>query len=641
VLGEAIPDTSTPTTIFPNWDDVEDEPRGSEQVDQDMKAELNVTAEECGLRLDRYRAVCEVKVGSKATEALVDTGASYCIVREAFIVKAMGPQWLEHNVKFPINSPWFTLGDKSRVAARGLVELTLDIAGKQFRAHCWIFSALAYDVLLGWQFLRAQGIDLLTTQDKLVSPSRPGWYAPLTGRTRVEAQAAGANVMLSPTSSTSCVYSDFAGWIQPRSGALWWAFVESASGVGEGVEGLVYPDMSWSEDRPLLANGPATLEAGGRTRVFIMNASDEPIYVSKGLRLGAFEKDVLNEYSAVACTVSDPAYRPELQQAIDDLRAEASRAELEKTKIFLDQVPSQNPVVEVDSEGLPKALDLSGSVLSLEKLAELKSTIKQYSQHFLADDQSPGLLKVQGHDFELELLPEAKPIRLRNRRIADAEVREKAREMTDDMLKSGVVSECYGSLYVANVVLVPKKSNDGRLKLRYAINYSALNKYLKPLAFDLPLVQDVLEEVGGCSIFTSLDLAAGYWQIPIRESDRHIAAFVSPDGRLLQPNRLAFGLMNAPSHFSRFMNSILGSRPACVGRCRPYHQTNQTDHASVRGCNSIIAACKRLSTILLCTVWTRLHTCETSRTRWTAFAVIMDSFCERPSVRSQGVRPTC
>ena len=108
VLGEAIPDTSTPTTILPNWDDVEDEPREPEQADQDMKAELNVTAEECGLRLDRYRAVCEVKVGSKATEALVDTGASYCIVREAFIVKAMGRQWLEQNVKFPINSPWGT-----------------------------------------------------------------------------------------------------------------------------------------------------------------------------------------------------------------------------------------------------------------------------------------------------------------------------------------------------------------------------------------------------------------------------------------------------------------------------------------------------------------------------------------------------
>ena len=225
----------------------------------------------------------------------MDTGASYCIVREAFLLKAMGRQWLEQNVKFPINSLWFTLGDKSQVAARGLVELSLDIAGVQFRAHCWIFSALAYDVLLGWQFLRAQGIDLITTQDKLVSPSRPGWEAPLMGRNRVQAQAAGANVLLAPTSSTSCVYSDFAGWIQPRSGALWWAFVESSSGVGEGDAGLIYPDLAWCEERPLLANGPATLEAGGRTRVVIMKASDDPIYVSRGLRLGAFDKDLLKD----------------------------------------------------------------------------------------------------------------------------------------------------------------------------------------------------------------------------------------------------------------------------------------------------------------------------------------------------------
>jgi len=40
----------------------------------------------------------------------------------------------------------------------------------------------------------------------------------------------------------------------------------------------------------------------------------------------------------------------------------------------------------------------------------------------------------------------------------------------------------------------------------------------------MPNIEDILDALGGNSIFTTLDLASGYWQVPIAEEDRHFTA---------------------------------------------------------------------------------------------------------------------
>ncbi len=43
-----------------------------------------------------------------------------------------------------------------------------------------------------------------------------------------------------------------------------------------------------------------------------------------------------------------------------------------------------------------------------------------------------------------------------------------------------------------------------------SVNYSGLNKVSEDLAYDIPRVDDVLDSLGGCSYFTTLDLASGW-----------------------------------------------------------------------------------------------------------------------------------
>ena len=48
-------------------------------------------------------------------------------------------------------------------------------------------------------------------------------------------------------------------------------------------------------------------------------------------------------------------------------------------------------------------------------------------------------------------------------------------------------------------------------------------------------------------------MKSGYWQIDIAEEDRHLTASDITGGEQWQWRKLAFGLCNAPSTFTRFM----------------------------------------------------------------------------------------
>jgi hypothetical protein len=56
--------------------------------------------------------------------------------------------------------------------------------------------------------------------------------------------------------------------------------------------------------------------------------------------------------------------------------------------------------------------------------------------------------------------------------------------------------------------------------------------------------------------FSTLDLFAGYWQIPLEEISKDKTAF-STDSGLYEFNVTPFGLCNAPATFQRFMDATM------------------------------------------------------------------------------------
>lgn len=76
------------------------------------------------------------------------------------------------------------------------------------------------------------------------------------------------------------------------------------------------------------------------------------------------------------------------------------------------------------------------------------------------------------------------------------------------------------------VVLVPKKDHT----YRFCGDYRRLNSAMKKDVYRLPWIDDILDTLSGAKYFTTLDLAAGYWQITLDPETLSKSAFFTHEG---------------------------------------------------------------------------------------------------------------
>lgn len=127
--------------------------------------------------------------------------------------------------------------------------------------------------------------------------------------------------------------------------------------------------------------------------------------------------------------------------------------------------------------------------------------------------------------------------------------------LVKDQLDKGIIVPSQ-SEWASAVVLVPKKSPDGTPKLRFCVDYRGLNALTTPDVYPLPNITETLDSLGGCQVFTTLDLRSGYHQIQVDEESRPKTAFNVPGGHY-EYQRMPFGLNTAPATFQRLMDSVL------------------------------------------------------------------------------------
>jgi hypothetical protein len=195
---------------------------------------------------------------------------------------------------------------------------------------------------------------------------------------------------------------------------------------------------------------------------------------------------------------------------------------------------------------LPPGLRLDG--LEQGQAMRVAALVRQYDSVFSRDPLDVGRCDLIPHEIRVV---DASPVNTAYRRIPPHLVAE-VKQLLQGLLDQGLIRRS-SSNYASAVVLVKKKSG----ALRLCIDYRQLNAKCLKDAFPLPRIDESLEAMSGACLFSSLDLAHGYFQVTMHPESVTKTAFRVPWG-LYEFTRMPQGLMNSPSTFQRIMEMIFG-----------------------------------------------------------------------------------
>ncbi|KAG1168564.1 hypothetical protein G6F70_008831 [Rhizopus microsporus] len=177
----------------------------------------------------------------------------------------------------------------------------------------------------------------------------------------------------------------------------------------------------------------------------------------------------------------------------------------------------------------------------------LKNLVMAYQDCFV---EVSGLGRVDLVRHEIPIKTDAIPIKSRPFRLTWEEQDQMARELKE-MVDLGLIRPSKG-VWSSPCFFVRKK--DGTLRL--VIDYRRLNKITIKDNYPLPIIDTVLDTLAGACVFSTLDAASGYHQVPMDSTSIEKTGFITPHGTY-EFQVMPFGLTSAPATYQRMMGNLL------------------------------------------------------------------------------------
>ena len=117
--------------------------------------------------------------------------------------------------------------------------------------------------------------------------------------------------------------------------------------------------------------------------------------------------------------------------------------------------------------------------------------------------------------------------------------REKVQNFMEDQLRKGYIRP--SKFPQTLLVFFVSKKNESK---RIVIDYYSLNKQTIKNNYPLPLITDLIDNIGGKRVFTKIDLWWGFNNIRIKEGNEQKRAFIMYIG-LFKPTIIFFGMTNS------------------------------------------------------------------------------------------------
>ena len=196
---------------------------------------------------------------------------------------------------------------------------------------------------------------------------------------------------------------------------------------------------------------------------------------------------------------------------------------------------------------LPNGVGTLSDAIPEPEKKQLQALLRKNRDLFAENPKNPGTTQVVEHVINtgdhMPIHEHPRKVSPMQRQVIDKEI--------EEMLKNGIISPSE-SPWAAPVVITKKKDGTNR----FCVDYRRMNDITTKDVYPLPRIDLTLDALAGSTVFSTLDLASGYWQIPVKKEDRPKTAFSIHAG-LYQYNVMPFGLSNAPATFQRLMDRIL------------------------------------------------------------------------------------
>ena len=424
--------------------------------------------------MNSEKGYIDIVISNTTVKALVDTGAAVsCIDQRTY--QSLGLATLALSTPDQILSH----AGGGALHTLGYLQVPFTLGGSSFTNKCYVVEALSFTVILGRDFLRSCQADISFKNNALTAFSNTN-------------SVQNINIVSNIKHHFGSTTSDIT--IPPKCEQI-----ISIRTKGTSSTTFLAEPVQWLMTKHYLAGAKCVVNVIGKSTVFrLCNPTHLPIVLTKGTRV------------ALLTPITSDSIVTSLQsQTITGVDTQQSK-------------PSELNQEHIDTA---KALgiDVTKSSLTQDQQLQLLEFIGKHRTAFAKDST-----ELVGTDLYHHTIHTGSAVPVRSApykaspRLADI-----IEHQVDTMLNSNIV-EPSTSEWASPVVLVKKKNGD----YWFAVDYRKLNKVTENLMSVIPRFSEVVDAISEAKpkLFSVLDLASGFWQIPLDPVTKHKIAFVTRSG---------------------------------------------------------------------------------------------------------------